>query len=83
MKNLKYIIGGSILGGALGAKIGEYTSLLMDLPYTIQWIQTSLLLGAVIGLLLTLAVIVVLSVPEQNESYSYIQNNKKSTVGTA
>ena len=83
MNNLKYIIAGIIVGGGLGAKVGEYLATLLGEANTWQWVQSSLLVGCLTGLVLTMAILIAVTDSTKEESYNFSQRNENSPLGTA
>lgn len=56
MKQLRFLIIGIVFGGAFGAKLSTYLTSLLDNSISLQFIEFGFLLGAGIGLMISLIV---------------------------
>ena len=83
MQNIKYLVTGIMVGGAFGAKLGEYLSTIMQQPNSFEWIESSMLLGSLIGLVLTLAIVAAVTAGTKKEDYSYYRSNEETTMSGA
>ena len=82
MQNIKYIIAGIMLGGALGAKTGEYLSTVMNLQNIFQWIESGLIFGSLSGLVITLVVLAAVAASSSRKEYEYYSSQENTPVSS-
>ena len=73
-----------MLGGALGAKGGEFLSTLMRPEQAFEWIESAMLLGSLGGMLLTLIVLTAVSYSSaRKDAYEVYNPGKETSVSRA
>ncbi len=58
MKNFRYLLAGTVAGGAFGAKIGGYLSTVLELSAAHNWIESGFVYGALTGMLTVTAFLI-------------------------
>lgn len=83
MNYLRYIVAGIMVGGAFGAKAGQYISTLLVSESTFQWVEVSMFAGLAIGFIVSVVIMVVLAVDARKEEYTYMSTRKNMTMSGA
>lgn len=85
MHNLKYLLSGIMLGGAFGAKAGEYLATLLNKANSFAWIESSLVFGCFAGLVVSAVLVSFFRASEKQSKVNgtYYRSQRESTVSSA
>jgi hypothetical protein len=74
MKNLRYLLVGIMVGGAVGAKLGAYFSSVLNPSNGFQLIESGMIYGALVGLISSIALLVAITSTPSKIKSTYINN---------
>lgn len=70
MRNIRIVVIGFMVGGAVGAKIGAYLYSLLGMTPNYLWVESGMIAGGLIGILGSVTVIVAMSIPSKEAKTS-------------